>query len=104
MMKLRVEVHGKVYDTETAELVEAGWKLLPNARVLAARFVAGEASGRLQFTVEIGNASRYMHEPMHPDFSRVTLLADDAEWHPSPEPFDMSSRVRRLFGKAESAS
>ena len=49
MLKLRAEIDGKIYDSETAELVESGWKIVRSGRVIAARFVADEGKDSLNY-------------------------------------------------------
>jgi hypothetical protein len=50
MMKLRAEINGKVYDTETAVIVKAGWKA-GTFPVLAVRFAQDETSKVRYFTI-----------------------------------------------------
>jgi hypothetical protein len=98
MMKLRAEINGKVYDTETAEIVKAGWKA-GTFPVLAVRFAQDETSKVRYFTVELGSRSAYLVTPIDPDTSRITLIPEDADWELIEDKANVTKQLRAYFGR-----
>jgi hypothetical protein len=98
MLKLRAEIDGKIYDTETAKVVKAGWKAISShAWVSAGRFI----EEGVHFSVELGSSSHIANQPFAPDTSRITLIPQDADWELYRGLPDISKEVRAYFGKED---
>ena len=95
MLRVRIESNGKVYDTESAELLFAGQRQRGSRLIPAAYFQEESEGGIIHFTVELGDVSEDPQVVL--DTSRITLVPQEQRWVPREDGSEVGEKLKVLF-------